>query len=276
MQKVGLVANLAKPKAKELSDALKEWFKKRDIEVLDSAEMTLERVLHESEILVCLGGDGTILKVANRIPPGRQLPILGVNLGNLGFLTRVKAEELFDELPLIFSGQYHSEKRFTLQAFIKGATVKEGKRLQAINDFVIHREDLTRFLTVTARVSGEELCTFSGDGLIVTSPTGSTAYSLAAGGPLVYPTMEAMVLTPISAHTVFMRPLVIPSSFRVTITISPEHIERRARLIADGQHRIEISQGDVVEITRSEAEIILISSSKRSYFGILKEKFRIT
>jgi len=275
MQKVGLVANFNKPRAKELSAELKEWFRKRDIAVLDGAEMPIERLLEEAEILVCLGGDGTILRVGNRIPPGRKIPILGVNLGNLGFLTRIKAEELFDELPAIFSGSYHSENRFTLQAFVRGSSAREGKRLQAVNDFVIHREDLTRFLTVTAKVGGEELCTFSGDGLIVTSPTGSTAYSLAAGGPLVYPTMEAMVLTPVSAHTVFMRPLVIPSSFRVTVTVSPDHPERRARLIADGQDRVEISLGDTVEITRSEAELILISSSKRGYFGILKEKFGI-
>lgn len=275
MQKVGLVANLGKPRAKELSQELKDWFRKRDIQVLDSAETPMDRIMQEAEILICLGGDGTILKVGSLIPPGRKIPILGVNLGNLGFLTRVKTDELFDELPLIFSGQYHSETRFTLQAFIKGPGAKEGRRVQAVNDFVIHREELTRFLTVTAKVSGEELCTFSGDGLIVTSPTGSTAYSLAAGGPLVYPTMEAMVLTPINAHTVFMRPVVIPSEFRVTVAISPDHPERKARLTADGQHRFEISSADTIEITRSEAEIILISSSKRSYFGILKEKFGI-
>ena len=196
-------------------------------------------------------------------------------MGNLGFLTRVKADELFDELSAIVSGQIHSEKRFTLQVFVKGPSHKNGITFQAVNDFVIHREDLTRFLTVTAKVDDEELSTFAGDGLIVASPTGSTAYSMGAGGPLIYPTMEAMTLTPICPHTIFSKPLVIPSHFRVTINISPDHPERKARLVGDGQQRIEITEGDVIEITRSEAELMLVSSSKRSYFGILKEKFGI-
>ncbi len=275
MQKIGLIANFNKPRAKELSSEIKSWCKEKKIQVLDALEIPLEKIIESAELLVCLGGDGTILKVGHQIPPGRQLPILGVNLGNLGFLTRVKADELFDELSQIISGNIHSEKRFTLKAFVKGPNYKKGLTLQAVNDFVIHREELTRFLTVTAKVGGEELSVFAGDGLIVASPTGSTAYSMGAGGPLIYPTMEAMALTPICPHSIFSKPLVIPSQFRVTITVSPDHPERRARLIGDGQERIEISEGDVVEITRSDAEIILISSSKRSYFGILKEKFCI-
>jgi len=275
VQKIGIVTNFSKPRAKELSVELKEWLTKRNLTVLDSEESDLEKILQEADLMICLGGDGTILKVGHSIPPGRSVPILGVNLGNVGFLTRVKADELFDELLHVFSGKFYSEKRFTLQGFVKGPNFKSGKRFQAINDFVIHREELTRFLTITAKVSGEELATFSGDGVIVASPTGSTAYSMGAGGPLVYPTMEAMVLTPICAHTVFAKPLVIPSDFRVTLSIAPDHPEERARLIADGQIRVEISQGDVVEITRSEAELELISSSVRSYVGTLKEKFGI-
>jgi len=273
MQKIGLVANLGKPKAKELSAQLTEWLQKRNIEVLDVEDHSLDSLIDQVDLFICLGGDGTILRVGHAIPAGKKIPILGVNLGNLGFLTRVKAEELFDELPLIVSGQFHSETRLTLQAFVKGKAHGKGARLQAVNDFTVHREDLTRFLTVTAEVDGEELCTFSGDGLIVASPTGSTAYSLGAGGPLIYPSMEAMVLTPICAHTVFMKPLVIPSQFKVMVKLADADNKQKARLIGDGQQRIEISEGDTVEITRSEAELILVSSSKRSYFGILKEKF---
>ena len=274
MQKIGLVANLGKPQAEELSDKIKKWCADRKLTVLDVSEISLDEIIAQVDLLICLGGDGTILKVGHAIPAGKQLPILGVNLGNLGFLTRVKADELFDELPDIIAGKTHSEKRFTLQASIERSG-REKKILQAVNDFVIHREELTRFLTVTAKVGGEELSTFAGDGLIVASPTGSTAYSMGAGGPLIYPTMEAITLTPICPHTVFSKPLVIPSSFKVTITVSPEHPERKARLIADGQTRIEVSKGDVIEISRSKAELMLISSSKRSYFGILKEKFGI-
>ncbi len=273
MQKIGLVANLGKPRAKDLSNELTEWLTQRDIEVLNIEDHSLESLIDQVDLFICLGGDGTILRVGHAIPAGKKIPILGVNLGNLGFLTRVKADELLDELPLIVSGQFHSETRFTLQACVKGKSHEKGMRMQAVNDFTLHREELTRFLTVTADVDGEELTTFSGDGIIVSSPTGSTAYSLGAGGPLIYPSMEAMVLTPICPHTVFMRPLVIPSQFRVTVRLTSSNATQKARLTGDGQQRIEIEEGDTVEITRSDAELVLVSSSKRSYFDILKEKF---
>lgn len=270
--KVGIIVNTRKPHAGKLLDELKNWLAKRDKEVLDNTARKPEDIIREAELLVCLGGDGTILNIADKMIE-RSVPVLGVNLGSLGFLTEVKEEEVFEELSSIFLGNYHLEERIMLNALVKSENDPQGRRFQALNDVVINREGLTRYLYVDIKAGGESLMRFSGDGVIVSTPTGSTAYSLSAGGPFVYPTLNNFVVTPLCAHSLLVRPIVLPVDKKVVVKIECEKEGESANLVCDGQESIEIKKDNVVEISRAAVPLKLISSSKRGYLETLRVKF---
>ena len=226
------------------------------------------------DLVIALGGDGTLLR-AGRFVAGRDIPVLGVNLGHLGFLTALPHGELEEYLALVLNGDYMLDRRYTLEACIVDADGSRGEPILAWNDFVIHKRGAARVTRLDLRVQDtdgawQDMGSFSGDGLIVATPTGSTAYSLSAGGPIVVPSVDCLIVTPICPHTLAMRPLVIPGRQRVAV--SP--IERTKDLVvtADGQVAHDFETGAEIHIGRSEIEIPLVRFAGQNFFGTLQRK----
>lgn len=274
MHKIGIVVNPKKPNAQKWLGELRTWLSKRSVSVQDTLESPLEEVLKGASLLVCLGGDGTILRLANQMKE-RSIPVLAVNVGSLGFLTDVKTEEMFDELQTYFLEKSQIEERLMLTCFARSEKTRKERRFQALNDIVISREGLTRLLRVRVEVSGETLTKFSGDGVIVSTPTGSTAYSLSSGGAIVHSKLEAILITPICPHALALRSLVVRADERITIGIECDREEERALLTADGQENMEVDKTTSIEITRSAIPFQLIKSSRRSYVETLRENFKL-
>ena len=280
IKRVGILTNPTKSNANQFRMDLRNWLGKRNIEILDTTELPFEKTLEQADLFICLGGDGTILHLADRMMD-RAIPVLGVNVGSLGFLTEVRVEELYDELKLVFSGQFEIEERMLLSATVKGAGGLGGskaepeRRFQALNDVVINREGLTRYMAVEVEIGGEQATRFFGDGIIVATPTGFTAYSLSAGGPIVHPALDNLIVTPICAHASALRPLVLSGNESIRIRITCDDPSEKALFTADGQADVTIDNRSVVEVTRSTNRFSLVKSSKRSYFGTLREKFKL-
>ncbi len=274
MHKIGIVVNPRKLNAKKWLTELRTWLSKRSVEVQDTLESPLEEVLKEASLAVCLGGDGTILRLANQMKE-RSIPVLAVNVGSLGFLADVKTEEMFDELQTYFLEKSQIEERLMLACWARSEKNRRERRFQALNDIVVSREGLTRLLRVRVEVSGETLTKFSGDGVIVSTPTGSTAYCLSAGGAMVHPKLEAIVITPICPHALALRSLVVRADERVTIGIECDREGEQALLTADGQENMEVDETTSIEITRSPLPFRLIKSSRRSYIETLRENFKL-
>lgn len=273
MKKVGIVINRNKANATELVPKLRNWLGKRDMTVLDTDGHPLEEVLHDAALVICLGGDGTLLSVADRMKEGTT-PILGVNLGGLGFLTEVRQEEIFEELNTFFFGQSQVEERLMLSCAAWSEKSKEERRFIALNDMVVSREGLSRILRMEVKVGGEKLTSFAGDGLIVATPTGSTAYSFSAGGAVVHPKLEALIITPICPHASALRSIVVSADERISIRLQNTLGPGRALLTADGQENLEIDDSYSIEITRSSMRLRLVKSSRRSYLATLRENFK--
>lgn len=271
--KIGIVVNQKKAGAVKMLGELTEWLRKRDYSVCDSVAYPMSQVLDGSELIICLGGDGTILSVAGQMKE-KSIPLLGVNLGNLGFLAEVKQDEIFEELKAYFVGQSKIEERIMLSASAKSDSIKKERRLVALNDIVISREGLSRMLRVEVKVTGEKLTSFAGDGVIIATPTGSTAYSLSAGGAVVHPQLEAIMVTPICPHASALRSIVVAASEKISVKIQSTNQPGKALLTADGQENFEIDDSYSVEITRSNTPLRMIKSSKRSYFATLRENFK--
>jgi len=273
MEKIGIVVNQNKKGAPELCEKLKSWLAKRDISAQDSSSASLDDLIENSTLLLCLGGDGTILSVVSRMKT-RVVPILGVNFGKLGFLTEAKAEEIFEELNAYLLQKPVVENRLMLSCTVKGKKADQERRFIALNDIVISREGLARILQLDVTISGEKFTSFRGDGLVIASPTGSTAYSLSAGGAVVHPRLEALLITPICPHALNLRALVIAADEKITIRIRTDNPKEKALLTADGQEKIEIDDSYSVEVTRFHMPLSLVKSSKRSYFETLRENFK--
>jgi NAD+ kinase len=229
--------------------------------------------LSGSELIICLGGDGTILGVASHMKE-HSIPILGVNLGSLGFLTEVKETEVFEELNSYFLGSFSLEERLMIACSARSEKAKKERRFVALNDIVVNREGLSRLLHIEVCVAGEKLTSFAGDGVIVATPTGSTAYSLSAGGPIVHPKLDNLIVTPICPHASALRPMVVGGDEKISIRLQNIHEGDKALLTADGQENLEIDDTFNIEITRSSVPLRLVKSSKRSYFATLRENFK--
>ncbi len=273
MKKIGIVVNTNKEGAEELLGKLREWLEKRDAAVIDSLAHSVDDIIRDCSLIICLGGDGTMLSVASHMKE-KSVPVLGINLGNLGFLTEVKKTEVFEELNAYYIENYTIEERLMLSCAVKSEKHKTERRFVVLNDIVVSREGLTRLLRVDAFVTNEKLTSFAGDGLIIATPTGSTAYSLSAGGAIVHPTLETIIITPICPHSSSLRPIVVNSEERITVKIQTNRAGEKALLTADGQESIEIDDSYSVEITRSNTPFKLVKSSKRSYFATLRENFK--
>ena len=276
---VGLFTKPSYPKIEELMAKISDWMKSRNCQLVaiegtaafqDVSYVTKEEFLKHVQMILVLGGDGTFLG-AGRISLSRNIPVLGVNLGRLGFLTEITIEELFPVLERIEKGQILLETRDALQVRVK----RKDEILfedHVINDAVISKTAISRLLEIETRVNHNFLALFKADGLIISTPTGSTAYSLAAGGPIVFPTMDAIIMTPICPHSLNQRPLVIPDTFTISVHIQtpPEN----STLTLDGQIGRSLENEEYVEIERSPFSFNVIKSPFRSYFDILKSKLR--
>jgi len=274
MKQIGIIINPNKEGAVTLLGELKEWLSKRGCSVKDNEASSIDEIVVDAELIICLGGDGTLLNLTHYIKQ-KSIPILGVNLGTLGFITEVKKEELFDELQGVFSNDYVIEERIMLSCNVRNEKNNESRRFQAFNDIVINREGLTRYLSVDLKVGKETITRYSGDGVIIATPTGSTAYSLSAGGPIVHPSLKSLIITAICPHVSSLRPMVVPGSEKIVAKIICHSPGEAALLVADGQNSLQIGENHVVEVTQSDLLIQLIKSSKRSYFQTLQEKFKI-
>jgi len=276
---VGIIYKHHHEPAKSEAKKLEDWFKKKGIKVF-SEEMKTAESLHKgleesSDIpktvdwVVVLGGDGTLLGAARRV--GRYgVPILGVNLGGLGFLTGITLERLYPVIEMMIEGRLELETRIMIESKVLRAG-EEACRFQVLNDVVINKGTLARIIDLDVMINEEFLTTFRADGLIISTATGSTAYNLSAGGPILYPTMETLILTPICPFALTNRPIIIPDSAIIQIKMGKES-EETVLLTFDGQVGFDLHYGDEVIIYKSQEKIKLLSPKDHSYFEVLRTK----
>ena len=222
-----------------------------------------------ADLLITFGGDGTLLSVARSAPTG--VPVLGVNMGTLGFLTEVAVEEFPAVLETVLSGKYSAEERVTFDVFVEGPQ-REKRTYRVLNDATINKSALARIVEMRVTVAGQFVSIFRADGLIVSTPTGSTAYNLSAGGPIVYPTMGAIVLTPICPHMLTNRPIVLPDTLDVEIGIVTQNQE--IFLTLDGQEGLPVTEHDRICIRKSKESVLLVQSPNKNYFDVLRNKLK--
>lgn len=228
-------------------------------------------VVRRADALVVLGGDGTLLRASHFIERN-EVPVIGVNFGSLGFLTEIMPSELLPAIDATLAGDYPFEERRMLRAVIRSAAGVE-EQGDALNEVVVSRTDLmSRIIELDVVVDGLFVSSFRADGLIVASPTGSTAYSLAAGGPILHPALHAVVITPICPHTLTHRPLVLGDDVCVEIWIEAAEVEINVTL--DGQRSIPLTPGGRVSVTRSPRMLRLVRAPKREYYEVLRNKLR--
>ena len=280
IERIGIIVNPTKTGAFPLIKEVVEWLTARGIQVLmDSAvhdavdsdiESSAARDMPDRvDLIVAFGGDGTMLSVARQMN-GSTTPLMGVKVGGLGFLTEVTEDEVFTTLEEVLDGRHRVERRMMLSCSVVHADDSTHGEYTALNDVVIQRDSLERLLTIETYVGEEFLASYACDGLIFSSPTGSTAHSLAAGGPIVYPQIEAIVVTPICPHMLTNRPLVLSSSQELRSLIVSEPAS--AGLMIDGQVAVELHPGDRVMVRKSPQAVYLAASSSKSYFEILRAK----
>jgi NAD+ kinase len=257
------------------------WLRERNIEVFVDQDtracsdaqapvVARESLADKIDLLIVLGGDGTLLSGA-RAMGNKRVPILAVNLGGLGFLSSVTLDELYPVLETVLSGGHKTSERMMLAANIsRGGTCVEQQ--DALNDAVITKTALARMLEFDVLVDGAPVTRYRADGLIVATPTGSTAYSLAAGGPIVDPQLEALLITPICPHMLTNRPLVIPDTARVEIDIAAT--EEPVYLTLDGQVGFQLESRDRVAISKSANRVVLVQPPRKTYFDVLRSKLR--
>ena len=232
-------------------------------------ERPREELAALADLLIVLGGDGTLLAAA-RMENGRDVPILPVNLGGLGFLTSVTLDDLYPILTEVFAGKNRVSERVMLGVEVtRGGNVIERQR--ALNDAVINKGALARIIDFELTINGEFVCCYKADGLIISTPTGSTAYSLSAGGPIVYPSVQALVVTPICPHTLTNRPLVVPDAGRVEVTFRGDDT---VYLTVDGQVGRQLESGDRVVVVRGEEKLRLVRPARQTYFEVLRDKLK--
>ncbi|MGE5815592.1 MAG: NAD(+)/NADH kinase [Acidobacteriota bacterium] len=226
------------------------------------------------DLVIVLGGDGSLLGMANRIARAEvDIPVLGINFGSLGFLTEVTLEEIEPALAGAIEGTAPIEERMTL----RGQVMRNGNAVDdrlALNDIVVNRGSLSRIVDMSITIDGKPVTHVRADGLIVTTPTGSTAYNLAAGGPIVHPEVDALVVTPIAPHTLTYRPIVIPGSSEVRIKPTIEGGSDELYATFDGQHGVPLISGDEIVMKKSSHRMKLMRASSRSYFDVLREKLK--
>jgi len=276
---VGLVVKRDRPEAVSLARSLTRLLHterrgaiaEADIAAKIGAEgVERHHLADKADLIVVLGGDGTMLGVA-RLIAGKPIPILGVNLGGLGFLTEVTIKEAKAALERVLKGDFEVDPRIMLEASVMRASqpLDRVEVFQALNDVVVSKGPLGRMLVLEVFADHRPFCSYRADGLIISTPTGSTAYALSAGGPIIYPTLGAIVLAPICPHTLTNRPVVLPDSFEIEIRVrAPDH---DTTFIVDGQESAQLGEADSILIRRGPSQVSLVRSA-HGYFEIWREK----
>jgi NAD+ kinase len=262
------------------------WLGQRGIELVGGPQIERERIEHEtgcavrevepddlaaaSDLVLVLGGDGTMISTA-RLMGDEEVPVLGVNYGGLGYLTEFRIEELYDALEMILADNYRLDKRVMLAVELHrdGQVVQHSR---VLNDVVINKSALARIIEIEAYLNHQYVSSFRADGLIVSTPTGSTAYNLSAGGPIIFPSMNAVVITPICPFTLSNRPLVVPDDAEIELLMKTANEE--VALTLDGQVGFPLTVDDRVVIRKGRTTFNLIQPSNRNYFDVLRDKLR--
>jgi NAD+ kinase len=277
---VGIFSKPRTAAAESVVPRLLEWLTLRNIVCrLDSETasyaglpdgLTREQVPEGCQLVIVLGGDGTLLSAARAIG-NREIPLFAVNLGSLGFMAAITVDDLFPELERSLAGQHKVSRRRMLSVEIqRGDSVKA--RYEALNDVVVTKSSIARMIEVDVFVNTHHMCSYFADGLILATPTGSTAYSLAANGPIVFPTVEAVCITPICPHTLTNRPVLVPSDVVITVVNRAE--DASAFLTVDGQVGEPLHEGDRIECRTAEHFVYLVRSPHKSFFDVLRQKLK--
>jgi NAD+ kinase len=281
VQAVGIISRPRRRDVSAVAPGLLTWLEERGVNVFCDSETAeclpssckvkaREEIPALSDLLIVLGGDGTLLAAA-RLLGERNVPILPVNLGGLGFLTSVTLDDLYPVLEQAIKGQ----ARYSERVLLESRVMRQGKPFhcaRALNDAVLNKAALARIIDLELRVNGEFVTNYKADGLIVATPTGSTAYSLSAGGPIMYPIVSAFVITPICPHTLTNRPLVIPDSAKIEIGFAAG--EAPIYLTVDGQVGVELHANDVVALSAAAKRLRLVRPQEKSYFSVLRDKLK--
>jgi len=282
MHTIGIAAKNSAPQARAYAERIAAELRGRGFAVIFDEETAMEigdpeqalprsELGRHSDLLITFGGDGTLLSVARHAPD--HVPIIGVNMGTLGFLTEIRVEELPAVLEHVLEGNFHVEPRTTFTVSVSGPGRDGEKRYRVLNDCAINKSAVARIIEMRVSVAGLFVSTFRGDGLIVATPTGSTAYNLSAGGPIIYPTMGAIVLTPICPHMLTNRPLVLPDELDIEISLTTPDA-RDIYLTLDGQEGFELTDRDRVCVRKSEERVLLVQSPDKNYFDVLRNKLK--
>ena len=281
VQAVGVISRPRREDIAAVAPGLLRWLEERGVKVFCDSQTAecapssckvkaREEIPALSDLLIVLGGDGTLLAAA-RLLGERNVPILPVNLGGLGFLTSVTLDDLYPVLEQAIKG----EARYSERVMLESRVMREGKPFhcaRALNDAVLNKAALARIIDLQLRVNDEFVCNYKADGLIVATPTGSTAYSLSAGGPIIYPIVSAFVITPICPHTLTNRPLVIPDNAKIEIGFAAG--EAPIYLTVDGQVGVELHSNDVVALSAAAQKLRLVRPREKTYFSVLRDKLK--
>ncbi|ABK44272.1 NAD(+) kinase [Magnetococcus marinus MC-1] len=282
MNSIGLVTKLSDPMAIRATSELTEWLNKQHRRVTVTAEAAkaanispklaaikpLEDIGEGQDLVIVLGGDGTFIGAARDVLRWK-VPVLGVNMGRLGFLTEVSYDEMYDNLKEVFAGHYNVEDRMMLTAFIRR---ESGEVLShhVLNDVVAHKGHLARMMEFQVSINGQHVFTSRADGLIVATPTGSTGYSLSAGGPIIHPRLDTIIINPICPHTLSNRPIAVPGDGQISFRLTQNEPDRLLTL--DGQTGVPLLDGDEIVIRKSDRSLRVIHSPDRNYYDILRKK----
>jgi NAD+ kinase len=281
--KIGIISKPDDPSIAATIQTLSKYLQSRSVEVFAdkvSASFinnesikasSIDKISSSCELVIIVGGDGTILHAAHSIID-KNIPLLGINLGRLGFLAEISPQEIEKQLSQILSGKYKESHRIVLQASL----IRDGKSIRtccAINDVVVHAKQMVRMIELESRVNEKHVNTLRADGYIVATPTGSTAYALSGGGPILHPSINAIVLVPICPHTLSNRPIVVDADSRVEILLSEEN-RHTALASIDGQIDMDFIPGDTIIIEKSKHVLKLIQPINYDYFDVLRVKLR--
>ncbi len=271
MKTIGIVLKPEHPQGKVALEKLVAWLQQHGKEAILLDALKKKRTIPRSlDLVIVLGGDGTLLSAA-RLIEGLDIPILGVNLGSLGFLTEVTMEELYPTLEKIFRDQYVLDPRLMLKSVVRRGK-KEHPQPKVLNDIVISHGTLAKLIKLEIIINGQFVTWLRADGLIVSTATGSTAYSLSSGGPIVHPSVDAIILTPISPHTLTNRPIIVPSNVAVDVILKTA--EEGPHVTLDGQEVFPLDGEDVIHIEASERRLKLVQSPHRNYYQVLRQKLK--
>lgn len=279
LDSVGLIVNYKKEKTRETACRIINWLNSKKLKVciegnkgkeigMEELNCPTEKFLKNVDLIISLGGDGTLLRAA-RLAAAKDIPVFGVNLGGLGFLTQVGIDSLEKSLEKLYQGRYFLDERMMLNCTVKRRE-EEIKKFTALNDVVIGKGAFARIICLATYVNNDYVITYSADGLVVSTSTGSTAYSLSAGGPIVNPNINSIILTPICPHTLSARPLIVGENDQVKVKL--ESNEEKVMVTIDGQEGFVLKPKDEVIIKKSNHKARLITFKEKSFYAILREK----